>query len=87
MVAPQTSHSPLEASFLNLRQLCQILGESPVLEASKASSDGVLDVTFFLKALLKNLLQPVACLLLWSQRCVFCASRFPSLRSVQLVLL
>jgi hypothetical protein len=39
-------------NLLPLRQLRQILGESPVLEASKASGDGVLDVTTFLKALL-----------------------------------
>ena len=86
-MAPRASLSSLEASFLNLGHLRRILGESPALDASKASGDGVLDVTYFLKALLKNLLQPVAGLLLWSQRCAFCASRFPSLRSVQLVLL
>jgi hypothetical protein len=32
-----------------------ILAESPALEVSKASRDGVLDVSSFLKALLKNL--------------------------------
>jgi hypothetical protein len=46
----------LEASFLNLMLLLRLLhripGESPALEVSKASSDGVLGVTSFLKALL-----------------------------------
>jgi hypothetical protein len=34
----------------------RILGESPALEVSKASSDGVLSINSFLKALLNNLL-------------------------------
>jgi hypothetical protein len=38
---------------------CQILGERPILEAFKSSSDGALGVTSFLKALLKNLPQRV----------------------------
>lgn len=47
-------------NLVPLRLLRQILGESPALEVSKASGDGILDVPSFLKALLKNLLLPVA---------------------------
>jgi hypothetical protein len=59
-VTPWAPHTFLVASFLNLvlllRLLHRILGESPALEVSKASGDGILGVTAFLKALLKNLL-------------------------------
>jgi hypothetical protein len=40
---------------------CQILGENPILEASKASGNGALGITS-LKALLKNAPQLVVCL-------------------------